>query len=63
MTKEEFYLKVIKPTKQELIEKKEGVYLHLKHCFDNNNAKSIFEITGLDFSAILKNEQGKLKLV
>lgn len=27
---------------------KDGCEVHLKHLFDNNNAKSIFELTGLD---------------
>lgn len=35
---------------------KDGYEVYLKHLFDNNNAKSIFELTGLDLSSMF---QGK----
>ncbi len=44
MTKEEFYEIIKNP------DPNQGVHLHLKYLWDNNNAKSIFQITGLDFS-------------
>jgi len=50
MTKEEFHTNIIKKTKQQLIDLNDGVGLHLKHLYDNNNAKSIYSITGIDFS-------------
>lgn len=53
MTKEEFYNRCIKKTKEEIIKDNDGVALHLKVLFENNNAKSIFKITGLDFSDML----------
>ncbi len=48
MNKEEFY-KILNKSKEEC----DGYELHLKSLWENNNAKSIFTITGLDFGHIL----------
>lgn len=48
MSKEEFYKILQKP-----LSECDGLDLHLRYLWDNNNAKSIFTITGLDFGHIL----------
>lgn len=35
----------------------DGYELHLRFLWENNNSKSIFEITGLDFSNLLCKKQ------
>ena len=45
MNKEEFYKILHKPQ-----DECDGCDMHLRYCFNNNNWKSIFYITGLDFS-------------
>lgn len=45
MTMDEFYEILSKPN-----EECDGCDLHLRACYTNNNAKSIFRITGLDVS-------------
>lgn len=52
MTKAQFY-KLVKKPDQEC----DAVEIHLKRCWENNRAKSIFTITGLDFSDMLKGEE------
>jgi len=51
MTKEEFFKLLRKPESE-----CDGVKIHLKKCWANNKAKSIFSITGLDFSNMLGEE-------
>lgn len=48
MNKEEFY-KIISKSKNEC----DGFEMHIQYLWENNNAKSIFSITGLDFGHIL----------
>lgn len=48
MTKEDFHKIIQKPKNQ-----CDGLELHLRHLWENNNSKSIFNITGLDFSSML----------
>lgn len=48
-TKDGFFKMMGKPK-----EEKDGIELMLTHYFDNNNSKSIFTVTGLDFSEMLK---------
>ena len=45
MTKEEFHKIIIKSDFT-----CDGYELHLKYLFNNNNSKSLFTITGLDFT-------------
>jgi hypothetical protein len=49
MTKEEFFEILNKPQSE-----RDGSDWHLIHCFENNNAKSIFRLIGLDFSEMFK---------
>jgi hypothetical protein len=35
----------------------DGYELHLKYCWENNRSKSIFYLTGLDFSNMLGEEK------
>jgi hypothetical protein len=46
MTKEEFYKRVFENKESE----RDGFALHLKHLYENNNSKSLFTLTGIDFS-------------
>lgn len=34
-----------------------GFDMHLKHVWDNNNAKSVFTLTGLDVSELMKGRE------
>ena len=34
-----------------------GFDVHLKHVWDNNNAKSVFTLTGLDVSELMKGRE------
>lgn len=45
MTKKEFHNILSKQ-----INECNGFELHIKHLWDNNNAKAIFRLTGLDFT-------------
>ncbi len=56
MTKEEFYNILHKPRSE-----CDGCELHLRHCWDRNAWKSIFYITGLDFSAFGGEEKPLIK--
>lgn len=47
MTKEEFHRIITNPNKND------GYELHLKYCWDTNNSKSIFYLTGLDMSHVI----------
>ena len=51
MTKAQFYKLLNKPDS-----KCDGYEIHLKRCWENNRAKSIFSMTGLDFSDMLGEE-------
>lgn len=33
-----------------------GLYIHLKSCYDRHDIASIYQITGLDFRGILREE-------
>lgn len=61
MTKKDFYKNIVCKSKEQLIQEKEGVYLHLKHLFEANNSKAIFQITGLDFSEMFYFEKFKAR--
>jgi hypothetical protein len=52
MTNKEFRVILKKPESE-----CEGYELHLKHLWEINNSKAIFEITGLDFSNLLCKKQ------
>jgi hypothetical protein len=52
MTKKEFWAILKKPES-----KCDGYELHLRHLWEINNSKAIFEITGLDFSNLLCKKQ------
>ena len=52
MTNKEFWQMLKKPKKE-----CDGYEIHLRHLWENNNSKSIFEITGLDFSKLLSKKQ------
>lgn len=52
MTKAQFYKLLNKPDQE-----CNGFEIHLKRCWENNNAKSIFSMTGLDFSNMLGEEK------
>jgi hypothetical protein len=52
MTNKEFWIMLKKP-KNEC----DGYELHLRHLWENNNSRAIFEITGLDFSNLLCKKQ------
>ena len=45
MTKEEVNIILVKPENE-----CNGADLHIRRCWDDNNAKSLFYITGIDFS-------------
>jgi hypothetical protein len=51
MTKEEFYIILHKEEKD-----CDGADLHLRNLWKNNNAKSLFYITGIDFSNMFPKE-------
>lgn len=51
MTKAQFY-KLLNKLDQEC----DGGEIHLKRCWEHNKAKSLFAMTGLDFSNMLGDE-------
>jgi hypothetical protein len=52
LTKEEFFELLHKPKKE-----CDGYEIHLQYCWKNNQSKSIFYLTGLDFSYMLGEER------
>jgi hypothetical protein len=52
MTLEEFHKIISKPKSG-----CDGFEIHLKHLWEHNGAKSIFYITGLDFSKMFKGRE------
>ncbi len=52
MTKEELFNIISKP-----INELNGFELHIKHMYENNNSKSLFSLTGIDFSEMFKGRK------
>ena len=52
MTNKEFW-EMLKKSEKEC----DGYEILLRHLWENNNSKAIFEITGLDFSNLLCKKQ------
>jgi hypothetical protein len=52
LTKDEFFKILHKPIKE-----CNGYDIHLQYCWKNNQSKSIFYLTGLDFSHMLGEEK------
>jgi len=55
ITEEEFFTIIHKP-KDEC----DGYEIHLQYCWNNNRAKSIFYLTGLNFQTMLGEEKNDL---
>lgn len=56
MTKEEFYQILDKPEKD-----CDGYEVHIRHLWEDGNAKSLFRTTGLDFTEMFKQHTQIIK--
>lgn len=50
LSMEEFRDRVLSKSWQEMLKEEDGFAIHCRHLYDHNNSKSLFYLTGIDFS-------------